>query len=271
MAFIQPTPDDGASGRPIISASLNGHVSLTDAHRAARAHRADGPLFSKYLNNPMGSSFAALAIRYRIHPSVVTLIGLVITIGASVLIVAEADQARQWWLPGLVACVCWQLAYVLDCADGQVARATGKKSDFGARLDVLVDYFVHFAVICALLTVIARWSDSSIPLIVTCAVLWPVNILTAILARTDENVGHSFTRGGHVVAILKIVRDTGFILFVIGLWVFIDPKSVIYPIVVITAFNGVFLLASIGREAYLSIRSVRGKSAVDQPSTEVRS
>lgn len=270
MAFMRPDPDGGPHSRSVNPGSPSAHVSLADAHRAALDNRADGPLFSK-LNSRLGSLFAAFAIRYGIHPSVVTLIGLIIAIGASVLIIADVDQARQWWLTGLVACVCWQLTYVLDCTDGQVARATGKKSDFGARLDVLVDFAAHFAVICAILTVIARWSDSSIPLIVTCAAMWPVNILTAVLARTDENVGHSFTVGGHLAAPLKLIRDTGFILFVIGLWVFVDPKSIIYPVVAITAFNGVFLLASIGRELYLSIRSTRGTHTVYQPHTEVRS
>ncbi len=272
MAFIRSTLDDGESSHPPTSASPNAQLSLTEAYRAARTHRSDGPLFSKYINNRLGLSFSALSIRYGIHPSVITLIGLIVAVSGSVLIITETDHARQWWLPGLVACACWQLSYVLDCTDGQVARATGKKSDFGARLDVLVDFSVHFAIICALLTVIARWSVSWIPLIVTCAAMWPVNVLTAILARTDENVGHSFTAaGGHFFAILKVVRDTGFILFVIGLWIFIDPKSVMYPTLAITAFNGIFLLASIGREAYLSMRRVRVKTAAYQADTKVRS
>jgi phosphatidylglycerophosphate synthase len=271
MAIIRPALDDGASNRPVISAIPNAHVSLTDAYRAARAHRSGGFLFTKYLNDRLASSFAALAIRCGIHPSVVTLIDLAIAVGASVLVIAEADQARQWWLPGLVACLSWQLSYVLDCADGQVARASGAKSDFGARLDSLVDFLSHCAVICALLTVLARWSDAPIPLIVACAALWPVNLLIVTLARTDGNIGHSFTDGGHGFALIKMVRDTGFLLFVIGLWLFTDPKSIIYPVIVITAFNGVFLLASIGREACLSMRHVRDQAAVDEGATEGRS
>lgn len=262
MAVIRPALDDGASSQPMISTISNVHVSLTDAYRAARAHRAGGFLFTKHLNDRLGSSFAALAIRFGIHPSLVTIIDLIIAAGASVLIVAEAGHARQWWLPGLVACLSWQLSYVLDCADGQVARATGKKSDFGARLDSLVDFFSHCAVVCALLTVIARWSDTPIPLIVACAALWPMNLLIVALARTDGNVGHSFTTGGHIFAIIKTIRDTGFLLFVIGLWLFADPKSIIYPVVAITAFNGVFLLASIGREACLSMLKVKDQPAV---------
>jgi phosphatidylglycerophosphate synthase len=270
MAFIRPALDDGASSPPAVSAIPGSHVSLGDAYRAARAHRSGGFLFTKHLNDRLGSSFAAFAIRFGIHPSIVTLIDLVITVAASALIVAAADQAQQWWLPGIVACFSWQLAYVLDCADGQVARATGKKSDFGARLDTLVDFLSHCAVICALLTVIAQ-SDVPIPLIVVCATLWPTNLIIVILARTDGNVGHSFTTSGHIFSIIKTMRDTGFLLFVIGLWLFVDPKSIIYPTMVITAFNAVFLLASIGREARLSMRDVRDQPAVVELTTEIRS
>lgn len=272
MAFVRPPLDHRAPGRPVISTMSDAHMSITDAYRAARSHRGTtaGFLFSKHVNDRLGSSLAAFAIRLGIHPSVVTLISLVVAVGSSILIIAEADQARRWWLPGLVACVCWQIAYILDCADGQVARATGKKSDFGARLDALVDFlgYSHYAVICALLTVIARWSHAPIPLIISCAALWPVGQIIFLLARADGNVGHSFYTGTNVfMLLLKTVRDTGFHLFVLGLWLFIDPKSVIYPVVIITVVNGVFLLASIAKEAYLSMRKERGHSATCDPST----
>jgi phosphatidylglycerophosphate synthase len=229
-------------------------ASLTHLYRVAQTHRGGGELFTKHVSDPLGSWIAAIAIRFGIQASIVTLASLLLALSATAVVIAEVDQAHQLWLPGLIAFVLWQLAYVLDCADGQVARATGKQSDFGARVDVLVDFLIHGAIICSLVTVIARWSDPPAALLAACAALWPVNILIGVLARADGNMGHSFTQRGGIVAVIKLARDTGFIMFATGVWLLIAPRSIILLVVAITVFNALFLLASIGREAYLSMR-----------------
>ncbi|MDQ4093096.1 MAG: CDP-alcohol phosphatidyltransferase family protein [Actinomycetota bacterium] len=221
------------------------------------------------MSDPFGSWIAAIAIRFRIQASILTLADLLFALSATAVVIAQVDQAHPWWLPGLIALVLWQLAYVLDCADGQVARATGKQSDFGARVDVLVDFLVHGAIICSLITVIARWSDPPAALLAACAALWPVNLLIGVLARTDRNIGHSFTQRGRIVTVIKLVRDTGFILFATGVWLLIAPRSIIFPVVAITAFNAFFLLASIGREAYFSMRLTCQRVDCTKPDREV--
>jgi hypothetical protein len=110
------------------------------------------------------------------------------------------------------------------------------------------------AIICSLITVIARWSDVPAALLAACAALWPVNLLIGVLARTDGNIGHSFTRRAGIFAVIKLARDTGFILFTTGAWLLVTPQSVFSLVVTIAVFNTFFLLASIGREAYLSMR-----------------
>jgi len=197
---------------------------------------------------------AAVAIRLGIHPAAVSLANLVLALGASVAVIATAGQAQGFWFPGWVAFAGWQLAYVFDCADGQVARATGTRSDFGARLDVLVDFAVQSSIICALVTVMTRWSDPPVVLLAVSATLWFVNLFVGVLARTDGNVGHSFINRRGAIDVIKLARDTGFLLFLIGGWLLVSPRNVIIPVVAITVVNATFLLASIGREAWLSAR-----------------
>lgn len=247
---LRTDPAQAVDGLPPIE---HRPASLAKSYRRARDHRGGGGLFTVRVNDPLGSWVAAVAIRFDVHPTMVTLTDLVLALVASAVVIAQADYLHTGWLPGLLALVLWQLSYVLDCADGQVARATGKASSFGARVDVLVDFFVHVAVMCALAAVLAQQADLPVAVLVGCAILWPLNLFIGALARSDGNTGHSFSRRGGIVVVIKLVRDTGFLLFVMGAWLLIHPQSIVIPVVAVSVINVLFLLASIGREAYLSM------------------
>ena len=51
--------------------------------------------------------------------------------------------------PGLAALL-FQLAAVIDCSDGEVARLTFTDSPFGAWLDITLDNLVHMAIFVAI-------------------------------------------------------------------------------------------------------------------------
>lgn len=248
--------------RPGASASLalNGSAprdcrseSLGNFYRLARAHRGGGELFTTRVSDPLGSWVAAVAIRFHIHPTVVSITDLGLAIVASTVVITQADQLHTGWAPGLLALLFWQLAYILDCADGQIARATGKTSSFGARVDILVDFLVQITVISALMTVLAQRVNPPVALVVFGSIVWPLGILMFTLARNDGNKNHSLTRRGGVVAVIKLIRDNGVRILVVGLWLFFHPQSIVIPVAAICAVNAGLLVASIGREAYLSM------------------
>jgi phosphatidylglycerophosphate synthase len=73
----------------------------------------------------------------RIHPTAVT-------IAAAVVGVAAAGAAWQGaYLPALGL---WAVNRVLDGLDGTLARVTGRQSDLGAYLDIVLDHVVYVAV-----------------------------------------------------------------------------------------------------------------------------
>jgi phosphatidylglycerophosphate synthase len=228
--------------------------SLRDLYRLARARSSGGYLFTTYVSDRLGSWFAAVAIRFHIHPTVVTLTDLGLAIVASTFVITQAPHLQSGWVPGLAALLLWQLAYILDCADGQVARVTGKTSSFGARVDVLVDFLVYAIVFSALVTVLTQRVELPVALVVLGAIVWPVGLLTFILAGRDGNEGHSFSPRGGVFGVIKLIGDNGFVLLVMGLWLFVHPQSIVIPVAAICAVNACFLVASIAREAYLSVR-----------------
>ena len=77
---------------------------------------------------------AFLLWRLHIHPNVITLSGLALSITASVVLVSQGN-----WFPAVLAAVLFNLGYVMDCCDGQVARAARKTSTFGSFLDLSSD------------------------------------------------------------------------------------------------------------------------------------
>ncbi len=73
----------------------------------------------------------------RLHPTTITLAAAAIGIAAAVL----AWSGRYGW-----ACALWITNRVVDGLDGAVARQTGRQSDYGGYLDMLLDVVVYSAV-----------------------------------------------------------------------------------------------------------------------------
>ena len=91
-----------------------------------------------------------LARRAEISPNQVTLASVGLTLLAALLV---AFGQRTAWI---VAATLIQAGFVLDCLDGQLARATGKSSDFGRYLDSLGDLIKIFALISAMALSLVR-------------------------------------------------------------------------------------------------------------------
>ncbi len=90
----------------------------------------------------------------RISPNILTFMGLVINVGAAVLMgYANAEnQARLFRYAGLVIIG----AGIFDMVDGRVARATGQVTNFGAFFDSVIDRYSDVALYFGLLVYYAR-------------------------------------------------------------------------------------------------------------------
>ena len=114
-------------------ASPQGDASLLGRYRRIRASSGGGFLFSRLVSDRAGTMIAALAEPLKAHPSVLTLGNLALGVAGSAIVVLGAG-AKAISVTGLAGLVLWQFAYALDCADGQLARATGTTSPSGARV-----------------------------------------------------------------------------------------------------------------------------------------
>lgn len=236
------TQSDGSLDR-----SPTSYRSLRDANRG-------GGLYSDWVSQRWGSAMGA-AIGRRVHPTIVTVSGLVVGVVTAVVAVTGVGHHPSWVVGGL-ALLGWQFAYALDCTDGQLARATGRTSGHGARVDVLVDYAVQTGVVAAVVTAVQH--DHRMPpwVLTAFATVWFINLFVFALSKTDGTEGHSLiTRRTPVVAVLKISRDYGFVVLLVGLaFAFWRPglRVLVWATLVV---NGLFLLASISWEARASIQA----------------
>lgn len=102
-------------------------------------------LFNLYLARPLAAAWVALFARTAITPNQVTLLSMaVMLLSAAPLLLWPG----AWGLA--LGVILIELSYVLDCADGQLARLTGRTSEAGARLDFLMDELKALLLIAAL-------------------------------------------------------------------------------------------------------------------------
>jgi phosphatidylglycerophosphate synthase len=154
---------------------------------------------------------------------------------------------------GLVALVLWHLAYSLDCADGQLARVTGQASPAGARLDILCDVALQISLVAAVAAV-AHWYDDTLPvwLVAVFAGTWMVNLVTSALQQ-GTTAASLVTSRSPVVRLVKLVRDYGAVVTVIGLTIALLPGWTEWLMVAFVLVNGGFLLVSIAASARASL------------------
>lgn len=113
--------------------------------RPRRARELQDPL-NYYLYHPLAWQLALRLARTPLTPNMVSVIGAFCVIGAAVA------YAQPWWpvsaLLGLLLHMTW---HVVDGADGDLARITGKSSPTGELVDGICDYASHIVLYFVLL------------------------------------------------------------------------------------------------------------------------
>ena len=109
------------------------------------ADRASGDSYlAALLDRPISRPLTRLLLRTRLAPSHVTLLGVVIGLLGALGLATVSYWGRLLGALFLVA------SLVLDCVDGDMARARLAQDPAGARLDLIGDYLVNLAVFGAL-------------------------------------------------------------------------------------------------------------------------
>jgi phosphatidylglycerophosphate synthase len=239
-----PQPGRAAAARP----------TLAEFYAVNRG----GGIYSEAFSQRLGAVAALAADRLGIAPTLLTLMNLVIGVGASVTVVALAPAAAAGELPawslGVFALAAWQMAYAIDCADGQLARVTGQTSSAGARVDILADVLVQVSLVTALgAAAVAYRPDTPGWLVAAFAATWMVNLVTSAM-QGSAYAASMMPSTRAPVRIVKLIRDYGAVVAFCGLVLTAAPNATIWVLVLFTLVNGLFLIASVAHAALSALR-----------------
>lgn len=112
--------------------------------RPLRPRELQDPL-NYYLYHPLSWQLARRLAPTPISPNMVSVLGAFCVIGA-----AFAYSLNQWPISALLGLILHMAWHVVDGADGDLARLTGKASPIGEMVDGLCDYLSHMVLYLAL-------------------------------------------------------------------------------------------------------------------------
>ncbi|GAA4359810.1 CDP-alcohol phosphatidyltransferase family protein [Angustibacter luteus] len=175
------------------------------------------PAYSRYVNRPLGRSFAAAAYLLGRTPNQVTAVSACFTYAAIAVVFLVRPQ---WWVGVLVAALL-VLGYALDAADGQLARLRGGGSPAGEWLDHMFDAGKVATLHLAVLVAVYRFYDVAdgwllVPLAfsaVSSVAFFGMILNDLLRQRQVAATGVPIERGGtsRLRSLLVIPTDYGFL------------------------------------------------------------
>jgi 1L-myo-inositol 1-phosphate cytidylyltransferase / CDP-L-myo-inositol myo-inositolphosphotransferase len=135
----------------VLSTEMNRSHWYQDVHGAADVKAAERKLFNslkdefegfvdRFFNRKVSRWFTRIFLAVGLSPNVITILATLIGLAAA------ASFGVGTYSAGIIAALLFQLAAIIDCCDGEVARLTFTESPFGAWLDIAMDNVVHMAI-----------------------------------------------------------------------------------------------------------------------------
>jgi phosphatidylglycerophosphate synthase len=236
---------------------------------APEATVSAGQIFTDQISVRLGDGVTRLAIRVRLFPTHLTLCGLVVGL-ASAVALAMAPGSGSLLLQ-VSAVLGWQLAYVFDCADGQLARITHTASEAGGELDVLVDVAVQWALLTVTASVAVGDGGINPTLVGIFVASWPVSMVMMLLSRVrlhglePEALSEALKPRTRLVLLTRQLRDYPLNALALSAAVAFSPRELLpWVLAWLTAVNVGILgghIVARSRRALHSGAAIRPRSA----------
>ena len=144
-----------------------------------QANRLDDGFYSTFVVRRLSKPLTRAALRLGLSPNAVTLGSFAIGLGAA----GAFALGYRWAL--VLGAVLLQLSLVVDCVDGEVARATRRFSALGAWLDASTDRVKEYLAYAGLAIGAAAVHGINI---------WPLALLMVVLQTTRHMTDYDFSR-----------------------------------------------------------------------------
>ncbi|MCW1382279.1 CDP-alcohol phosphatidyltransferase family protein [Novosphingobium sp. KCTC 2891] len=123
--------------------------------RPKRAREMQDPL-NHYLYHPLAWQLARRLARTPITPNMVSVLGGLFVVAAGVVYFGGANWGLGWPWAAVLGMILHMTWHVVDGADGDLARITGKSSPLGELVDGICDYASHIVLYVLLAFVLTR-------------------------------------------------------------------------------------------------------------------
>lgn len=146
-------------------------AAIADAYR--RTRKPVDLVFNRYVARPLAAVLVVAVASTRLTPNQLTFgsLGLFVIAAAGVVLMPSHE--------GLIASVALlELSYVVDMADGQLARYRGTSSPVGAHLDYMADELKALLLVAA--CAVRLWQPASEPRWLLEGLLGAVTVATAV-------------------------------------------------------------------------------------------
>lgn len=223
------------------------------------------PAYTRWLNRRAARVFAAAAVAMGLGPNAVTLASACSSAAGLLLLVA----LPAGWGTGLAAAALLALGYVMDSADGQVARTTGTGSPAGEWLDHVVDAVrtpaLHLAVFLGFqrsfeIESVLRYLPLAFALLAVghfTSQILAEQLSRSHAARTaaagSENAEHAGAQKGALWSFVILPVDTGVMCWVFVLWG--SPALFLACYAILFAFGLIFAGIS-ARRKYMHLKGL---------------
>lgn len=147
------------------------------------ANRVDDGFYSTFVVRRASKPLTRIALRLGMSPNAITSVSFVIGIAAA----AAFSRGELPWM--VVGALLLQLSLVVDCVDGEVARATRKFTALGAWLDASTDRVKEFAAYAGLAIGASRLDIS-----IAGVDVWWIAIALIVLQTTRHVSDYDFAR-----------------------------------------------------------------------------
>lgn len=125
---------------------------------ASLTSSSDG-FVDKIFNRPCGRPLSKLFIHTPVTPNAVSIISVLIGVASAFFFAVGSPRAL------IIGAILFQLSAVIDCVDGDIARAVFKESPLGKWIDIVGDQVVHISVFAGIALGVYRASPAAHPLI----------------------------------------------------------------------------------------------------------